>query len=91
VATKTQPWSIKRQQDSTFELRAPYRFTFKEDLKETVPAEDREYDPTTKVWTIEEDYLQEVVDLCDKHFHTAVGPKIRPAMARYWAQKAGIR
>ena len=60
--------SIEETDDQTIILRTPYHHDFVEELKGTVPSSDRQWDPEEKAWTIDMDYEQEVVDLCEHYF-----------------------
>lgn len=52
------------------ELEHKWKFVqgFIDELKELVPWRDREFEPSTKVWTIKEDWYGQVYALYQKHF-----------------------
>lgn len=45
-----------------------YAQWFLDELKEAVPPADREYNPTTQVWTIHDSYYQTVQEIRRRHF-----------------------
>ena len=57
--------------DESATLRFPYRENMVEDLKSLVPAHDRDYDPSAKVWTVYGSaHIALALDLLRRHFGT---------------------
>jgi len=55
--------------DGSFEIYSDYDAGFVAALKETVPAEDREWDPSEKVWRVsEESHYSTIVSLAEDHY-----------------------
>jgi len=53
-----------------FRVSTPYNPQFVELLKQLIPAGSRAWDPSSKIWTIEEKFGLPVKDLCDKVWGT---------------------
>lgn len=56
------------EESTTIVVQPSYNKEFYEELKVLVPEHAREWDQDTRAWHIDEEYIEEVRDLCQKYF-----------------------
>ena len=66
------PGSIKIWWDVTvqaYRMVTPYNANFVEAIKKSIPVSDRQYDPSTKIWTFVEKYCDAMKAVVEQVFH----------------------
>lgn len=53
-------------------LEFDYDWDFIDAVKAIAPPEQRDYDPDTKLWRLDTDFVDDVLELAPKYFHSAV-------------------